>query len=90
MVHQCTKFHCERTHHKQVIGTITFHKFFCLRLFVVVYKLVISVLMNSYHGTSVYEVSLLEDLCTIRGPMYYKKVAYVCKVLSFWVFALPS
>ena len=24
MVHQCTKFRCYRTHHKQVIGTITY------------------------------------------------------------------
>ena len=42
----------------QVIGktALTFP-----RLFVVVYKLVISVLMNSYHGKLVYQVSLLED-----------------------------
>ena len=26
-LHQCTKFHCERTHHKQVIGTDTVYKF---------------------------------------------------------------
>ena len=30
-------------------------------MFVVVYKLVMFVLMNSHHGTSVYQVSLLED-----------------------------
>ena len=35
MVHQCTKFHCYRTHIKQVIGT---NNFYCLRLFV--YKVV--------------------------------------------------
>ena len=61
MVNQCTKFHWKRTNHKEVRGTKTpFTSFYCLRLFVVVYKLVISVPMNSYHGTSVYQVSLLE------------------------------
>ena len=38
-----------------------FTSFYYPRLFVVVYKLVISFLMNSYHGTSVYQDSLLED-----------------------------
>ena len=34
MVHQCTKFNFERTHHKQVIGTNTFyclHEAVCLQ-----------------------------------------------------------
>ena len=35
MVHQCTKFHCLRTNHKQVIGTNIIYRFF-LWLFVVV------------------------------------------------------
>ena len=37
----------------------TFTSLHFLRLFVVVYKLVIFVLVNSYHWTSVYQVSLL-------------------------------
>ena len=36
-----------------------FTSFYCLGLLVVV--LVISVSMNSHHGTSVYQISLLED-----------------------------
>ena len=36
-----------------------FASFYCLRLFVVVYKLVVSVLINSSHGS--HQVSLLED-----------------------------
>ena len=63
LAHQCTKFHCESIHHKQVIGTNTIYKIFrrflgLFRLFVVVFKLVIFVLTNAYHGTSVYQVSL--------------------------------
>ena len=34
---------------------------YCLRLFVVVYKLVNSASINSYHSTSVYQVLLVED-----------------------------
>ena len=44
--------------HKQVMGETTLN---CLRLFVVVYELVISASMNSYHGKSVNQVLLLED-----------------------------
>ena len=36
MVHQCTKLHCERTHHKQVIRTNTIYT----NILVVAYKLV--------------------------------------------------
>ena len=38
-----------------------FASFYCLRLIVIVYKLVIYVSMNSHHGKSVYQGSLLED-----------------------------
>ena len=42
----------------QVRGTDTIYQFLLPEA---VYKLVVSVSMNSYHGTSVYQVSLLED-----------------------------
>ena len=38
-----------------------FTSFYCPRLFVVVYKLVVSDSMNFHHGTSVYQGLLLED-----------------------------
>ena len=78
-VHTCTKFHCYRTQHKQVIGKTAFH---CLRLFVVVYKLVIYVTMNSYHGTSVYH----QCSFIVRGPTISK----LDRQNTIYMFLLPE
>ena len=59
LVHQCAKFHCERTHHKQVIGTNTVYtSLYCLRLFVAVYKLVMLILMMGWIVLSLWVLGL--------------------------------
>ena len=54
-VHKCTKFH------KQVIGTNIIYKFIMPEVVCCCLQTCNFVLMNSYHGTSVCQLSLSED-----------------------------
>ena len=53
-MYQCTKSQSEERQHNQVIGI---NNFYCLRLFVVVYKLVNVVLTLEWYCVLVYQVS---------------------------------